>query len=150
MPDEVIDRDADCWEALLAVADAAGGHWPDTARCCAVALVLLFREVGEERLGVRLLADMRTVLGDDDQAATTAILDKLRALDESPWNDIRGKPLNDRGLAARLRPYGIKSRTIRIGSATPKGYRREDFVSAWRRYLPLPPEERNIRNTATL
>jgi hypothetical protein len=139
MPDEVIDRDADCWEALLAVADAAGGHWPDTARSCAVALVALFREEGEERLGVRLLADMRTVLGDDDQAATTAILDKLHALDESPWADIRGKPLNDRGLAGRLRPYGIRSHTIRVGSATPKGYRRADFVSAWRRYLPAPP-----------
>jgi len=70
-----------------------------------VALVALFREVGEERLGVRLLADMRTVLADDDQAATTAILDKLHALDESPWIDIRGKPLNDRRLAARLRPW---------------------------------------------
>jgi hypothetical protein len=149
MPGEVIDRDADCWEALLAVADAAGGHWPDTARCCAVALVLLFREEGEERLGVRLLADMRTVLGDDDQAATSAILTKLHNLDESPWADIRGKPLNDRGLAARLRPYGIKSRTIRVGSATPRGYRRADFLSAWKRYLPPPTEEQNNRNTAT-
>jgi hypothetical protein len=149
MPDEIVDRDADCWEALLAVAEAAGGHWPDTAQRCAVALVALFREVGEERLGVRLLADMRTVLGDDDQAATATILSKLHALDESPWADIRGKPLNDRGLAARLRPYGIKSRTIRIGSTTPKGYRREDFISPWRRYLSPPPEEQNKRNTAT-
>jgi hypothetical protein len=149
MPDDVIDRDADCWEALLAVADAAGGHWPDTARCCAVALVLLFREEGDERLGVRLLADMRTVLGDDDQAATTAILTKLHNLDESPWADIRGKPLNDRGLAALLKPYGIKSKTIRVGSATPRGYRRADFLSAWKRYLPPPPEEQNNRNTAT-
>jgi hypothetical protein len=135
MPDEIVDRDADCWEALLAVADAAGGHWPDTARCCAVALVLLFREVGEERLGVRLLSDMRTVLGNDDQAATSVILNKLQNLDESPWADIRGKALNDRGLAARLRPYGIKSHTIRVGTTTPKGYRRADFLSAWKRYL---------------
>jgi hypothetical protein len=92
---------------------------------------------------------MRTVLGDDDQAATTTILNKLHTLDESPWADIRGKPLNDRGLAARLRPYGIKSRTIRIGETTLKGYRRADFLSAWKRYLPPPPEERNSRNTAT-
>jgi hypothetical protein len=139
MPGEVTDRDADCWEALLAVADAVGGHWPDTARCCAVALVALLREEGEERLNVRLLADMRTVLADDEQAATSAILDKLHKLDESPWADIRGKPLNDRGLATRLRTYRIKSRTIRIGSTTPKGYRRADFADAWKRYLsPLP------------
>jgi len=59
MPGEVVDRDADCWEPLLAMADAADGHWPDTARCCAVALVLLLREEGEERLSLRLLADSR-------------------------------------------------------------------------------------------
>ena len=105
---------------------------------CGVALVLLFREEGDERLGVRLLADMRTVLGNEDQMATSVILNKLHTLDESPWADIRGKPLNDRGLAARLRPYGIKSHTIRIGSTTPKGYRREDFLGAWKRYLPPP------------
>jgi hypothetical protein len=93
---------------------------------------------------------MRAVLGDNDQLATTTILDALRALDESPWADIRGKPLNDRGLASRLRPYRIKSRTIRIGDTTLKGYRRVDFVSAWKRYLrPPPPDERNNRNTAT-
>jgi hypothetical protein len=138
MPDGITDRDADCWEALFAVADAAGDPWPDAARRCAVALVLLFREEGEERRGVRLLTDMRTVLGDNDQLATSTILDKLHALDESPWADIRGKPLNDRGLAMRLRPYRIKPRTIRVGDATPRGYRRTDFVSAWKRYLPAP------------
>ena len=31
MPAGVEDRDADVWEALLAVADEAGGHWPETA-----------------------------------------------------------------------------------------------------------------------
>ena len=39
MPDGVEDRDADVWEALLAVADAAGGYWPARARAAAVALV---------------------------------------------------------------------------------------------------------------
>lgn len=135
------DRDADCWEPLIATAEAAGGHWPETARCCSVALVELSRGDGEERLGIRLLSDMRTVLGTEEQAPTIAILDKLHKLDEAPWADIRGKPLNDRGLAVRLRPYGIKPRVIRVGSTTPRGYRREDFVDAWTRYLqPLPPE----------
>ncbi len=27
MPDRITDRNADCWEPLLAVADAAGGGW---------------------------------------------------------------------------------------------------------------------------
>jgi hypothetical protein len=138
MPDGIVDRDADIWEPLIAVADAAGDHWPETARVTAVTLVTHSREYGEERLGIRLLDDMRAVFGTDDQLPTKAILEKLRAIDEAPWADLRGKPLNDRGLAARLRPYSIKRCTIRIGSTTHKGYRREDFVDAWRRYLPPP------------
>ena len=39
MPAEVKDRDADVWEALLVVADVAGGDWPKRARVAAVALV---------------------------------------------------------------------------------------------------------------
>ena len=36
MPLSVNDRDADCWEPLLAIADAAGGDWPERARAAAV------------------------------------------------------------------------------------------------------------------
>ena len=39
MPPEITDRDADCWEPLLAIADAAGGDWPERAREAAVYLV---------------------------------------------------------------------------------------------------------------
>jgi len=142
MPDGIVDRDADIWEPLIAVADVAGGHWPETARATAVTLVTLSREYGEERLGIRLLDDMRTVFGDDEKLPTKVILEKLRGLDEAPWADLEGKPLNDRELAARLRSYSIKRRVIRIGSTTHKGYRREDFLDTWRRYLPppVPPE----------
>src|SRR5262249_38022119 len=35
MPDGVIDRDADIWELLIAVADAAGAQWSETARVTA-------------------------------------------------------------------------------------------------------------------
>jgi hypothetical protein len=59
----------------------------------------------------------------------------LIEIPESPWGDTRGKPLDERGLAHRLRQYEIKSRQIRIGETTMKGYRREDFVDAWRRYV---------------
>src|SRR5262249_15361348 len=38
MPEGITDRNADVWESLLAVADAAGGDWPAKARVAAVAL----------------------------------------------------------------------------------------------------------------
>jgi hypothetical protein len=65
--------------------------------------------------------------------------DALHSLDESPWGDIEGKPLNDRGLAVRLRPYGVKPKVVRIGDTTHRGYTREDFHDAWLRYLGPPP-----------
>jgi len=39
MPAGIEDRNADVWEALLAIADAAGVGWPERARVAAVALV---------------------------------------------------------------------------------------------------------------
>ncbi len=67
--------------------------------------------------------------------APTILFDEV----DTPWNDIRGKPLTDRGLAVRLRAYGIKPKLLRIGSAVSRGYRKEDFLDAWRRYLPSLP-----------
>ena len=66
MPAGVDDRDADMWEPLLAVADIAGGDWPNQAREAAKALVAVAREV-EPSLNIRLLADLRTVFGDEEQ-----------------------------------------------------------------------------------
>ncbi len=56
MPADVVDRDADVWEPLLAVADAAGGDWPQRARQAAAALVAQAKQ-STPSLGVRLLAD---------------------------------------------------------------------------------------------
>jgi hypothetical protein len=138
MPAGVEDRDADVWEALLAIADIAGGDWPKRARAAATALVKVTREE-EPSLGIRLLADLRLIFGETAELATREILQKLIALDEAPWGNINGKEvaLDARGLANHLRPFGVKSGTVRISEKdTPKGYKREDLVDVWRRYLP--------------
>src|SRR5262249_55184263 len=58
LPAGVEDRDADVWESIIAVADMAGGDWPERARAAAVALVAVGKEA-EPSLGVRLLGDLR-------------------------------------------------------------------------------------------
>src|SRR5690606_11710746 len=123
-------RDADVWEPLIAVADAAGDEWPKLARVAAVALVAESKEGGGVSLGIRLLHDIRQAFGDADAMATEAILRALHDMDDAPWADLKGKPLDSRGLSWRLKQYGIKPRTVRIGYATPKGYRREDLHDA--------------------
>jgi len=148
MPEGVEDRNADLWEALLAVADAAGGDWPNAARVAAVAIVADAKD-REPSLGIRLLADLRTVFGEAEAISTEGILLALHSLKEAPWNDLKGKPLNERGLATRLRQYEVKSKVVRIGEATPHGYTREALNDAWERYLPPLPSPAGSATSAT-
>jgi hypothetical protein len=138
LPLGLTDRAPDCWEPLVAIADYVGGAWPERARLAAVAL----HEERNERdpsLGVRLLADLRGVFGEAEHMFTDDILTRLRNMDESPWDDLYGKPLDSRGLARRLRKYGVKPKSVRIGERSAKGYDRSDLHDPWTRYLPSPP-----------
>jgi hypothetical protein len=130
LPAELDDRAQDSAEPLLAIADLAGGDWPDRARR---ALVELHggRDIDDESAGVRLLSDIRSVF-DDERLSTEAVLERLRDLEEAPWGDWFGKPLSARSLAKMLRPYGIGPHS----DGTSRGYRREAFEGAWARYLP--------------
>lgn len=141
MPEGVEDRDADVWEALLAVADLAGGKWPERARQAAVHLVGKSKDKSPT-LGTMLLRDVRTAFEDRARLSTEDLLAALVRMDESPWGDLRGKELDARGLARRLAKYGIKPRPLREGASVFKGYRREDFEDPWARYLPplMPPD----------
>lgn len=149
IPAELDDRAADGWEPLLAIADAAGGEWPQRARSAALAL-----SVGDSReddsLGVRLLSDIRGVFQacGTDRLTCAEMVGALVAMEEAPWGDIKGKPLDTRRLGWRLRPFGIRSRTIRLDDgSTPKGYLEEMFVDEWARYLPSLSLEKHTQHT---
>ncbi len=137
MPAGVEDRDADVWEALLAVADLAGDEWPERARVAAVALVAASKE-NKGSLGIQLLSDLRTVFdtAGEDRLSTDELIQKLTGIPESPWGDLRGKPLDSRSLAARLGKYEIKPKQQKIFNKNVRGYERTDFEDAWSRYLP--------------
>jgi hypothetical protein len=152
MPEGVADRSADVWEPILAVADAAGGHWPSTGRNACTALVKV-AENREGSLGVRLLGDLRRVFADagTDRMATEEILERLHRLDESPWADMRGKALDARGLAYRVRQYEVRPYQFRIGEALVRGYsipghERDGggLFDAFARYLPVPDPRSSV------
>jgi hypothetical protein len=82
MPDGISDRSADVWEALLGVADAAGGDWPKRACVTAVTLVMATRE-DRDSIGIRLLADLKEVFGEADTRPTDYLLAALHNLPES-------------------------------------------------------------------
>jgi hypothetical protein len=140
----VEDRAADVWEPLVAIADLAGGPWPQRARRACLALTA---DVDQDDASAaeRLLADLREVFADSERLTTTTILERLHLIDEAPWDDWFGKPLNARSLAKLLRPYGIKSKNVRVGTEQAKGYERADLADAWRRYSDAPASQASQR-----
>jgi Protein of unknown function (DUF3631) len=59
-----------------------------------------------------------------------------------------GKGLDARKLAAMLRPYGVRPRSLRIDDKTPKGYRADDLRDAWARYLPSGAQQAQLAQQA--
>lgn len=140
MPHGITDRPAEIWEPLLAIADTAGGHWPHTARNACRHFVL---DTGPQitSLGVRLLADLRELFTQAGTGGlrTTDILTALCDLDEAPWGDLDGKPLDARRLARELTRYNVKPSTFRDTAGPVKGYQNtgaHGLTDAWDRYLP--------------
>ncbi|HZN76208.1 MAG TPA: DUF3631 domain-containing protein [Micromonosporaceae bacterium] len=128
----VEDRAADTWEPLVAIADAAGGSWPDRARSAALHLVALEDAADVEvSLGARLLADIRDTFADWTVSflASTDLLSALRKIEDAPWREL---DMTAHALAGRLRPYGI--RPGRNATGTARGYRLDDFLEAFARY----------------
>lgn len=148
MPEGINDRDADVWEALLAVADLAGGCWPERARGAAVALVAASKERAPS-IGVLLLRDIREVFTNlgVDRLTTEQLLHGLNQMDESPWPTIRrGEQLDGRGLSQRLAKYNIGSK-LHAGERGLRGYVVAQFTDAWSRYLP--PQSATSATSAT-
>jgi hypothetical protein len=140
IPESLDDRAAECWGPLVAIAETAGGLWPDRARTAAVALSGPEREKTES-IGVRLLVDLRTIFGVGTRMPTHDILRDLYRLEESPWGDYSsGRPLSARQLASLLRPFGIRPSDHNFNGITRKGYDVSDgLAEAWQRYCAQPP-----------
>lgn len=142
MPPGIIDRPADTWEPLLAVADQAGGEWPGHARRACVALNAV-RADADPSIGVRLLADVRELYAATgrDRLFTATIVDHLNGIDEAPWSGWHKEAgLKARDLARLLRDFGVRSKNVRAGTEQAKGYELVDLADAFIRYLaPHPP-----------
>lgn len=149
VPTELRDRAADNWRALLAIADVAGGEWPDRARRAALLLTGAAEEDGDGDVGVLLLADIRDLfeaLG-SDRLPSGDIAAALAKLEDRPWPEWgrQQKPISATGIARILRPFQVRPKRLRIEGETAgvRGYERADLEDAWERYVPSdlePPE----------
>jgi putative DNA primase/helicase len=135
VPEELNDRAADNWRPLLAIADLAGGEWPERARQAAL---VLSGENTDGAVGVELLKDIRLAFGEDDDIRSADLVAKLAEDEERPWADwSHGRALTQKQLGRLLTPFGITSETVSIpGLKDAKGYKRCRFEEAWESYCP--------------
>ena len=143
MPHGITDRPADVWEPLVAIADLAGGAWPSRARRSAVVLNGQ-RQSSDPSIGVRLLSDVRDAYESTGWPARLATDDLLKVLcdrDDATWGDLRGKAIDSRFLAQRLKPYGVTPQKFREGDQTKRGDPLADLRGPWARYLSPPSGE---------
>jgi hypothetical protein len=155
------DRAKDMWEPLLAIADIAGGEWPVRVRAAGKALVdASERLLAEINIDVLLLCDIRDIFAEEfpdghiahkaetgrpdegPRLSSKQLLERLHAIEERPWSNWgkEKKPMTGKVLGDRLRPYGIRSGTVRIdGVPKAKGYYLHSFKDAFARYAPTSP-----------
>jgi hypothetical protein len=136
LPDGFFNRVAANWHLLLAIADAAGGEWPEKAREAASTIAKVKATV-DASIGVQLLGDIRAIFdGQTDCVFSSALIGHLTIDPESPWAEYhRGKPITQKQVANLLRAFGIASATVWINGKSAKGYKQAVFEDAWIRYL---------------
>jgi Protein of unknown function (DUF3631)/CHC2 zinc finger len=154
LPEELSDRAQDISEPLIAIADLAGGIWPEKLRN---ALIKLCGEEEDTDTGVKLLQAIKRVFDHSgkDKLPTIDILEGLVAIeDDAPWalwyeDDLKHGKLKKAGshLARKLKRYKIKPGKIRFGDDTAQGYYRSQFEKCWERYLPASSRPFEINGT---
>jgi putative DNA primase/helicase len=138
MPETLHDRAADNWRPLLAIADRAGGRWPELARKAACDLTGV---EDDGALNVTLLTDVRTAFGPAAVMRSADLAAALAADPEAPWATFnRGNPISQRQIARMLGQFGIISDTVHPpGLSQGKGYKRADLEPQWESYCPPDP-----------
>ena len=137
----VEDRAADTWEPLVIVADLAGGPWPRLARAGV-------RADGRRRSGGRGGPPQRRA---DPRRHPPGLRRPARGGQpvhrgtppppapgpRGPWAEWGRGGLTARELGRMLRDFDIRPGNVRMADGTQrKGYTRNKFLDAWRRYCP--------------
>jgi len=152
VPFDLHDRAADNWRAMLAIADRAGGHWPDMARRAARAAAATSDQ--EDSARVMLLGDIRGIFKRRgiDRLPSVEIVGDLVEMEHRPWPEWKEvKPITLRQIAALLKPFGISPASIRpTGEKTARGYYLSAFEDAFLSYIPPidPTQQHNPQETA--
>jgi Protein of unknown function (DUF3631) len=150
LPDGLSDRAEDVLEALFAIADLAGGDWPQRARLAAVSLMGYAARIAleaDQHLGLELLTDIKAIFAGKKNPfsiSTDDIIKALVELEDRPWSTFTkgDKPITPHRLRLMLKVFNVqKPEKMRDGDDTFRGYKFEAFSDAFSRYLPSEPAQ---------
>jgi putative DNA primase/helicase len=151
VPNQLNDRAQDNWRPLLAIADIAGGEWPELAR--AAALQISGADQFDESVKVMLLQDIHAIFQNQQagHVASEILCQALGEMEERPWPEWKnGKRITPRQLAQLLKPFDIQPKQTRVDSSNIRAYHLEDFRDALSRYAYLSATVLQVNNDAGL
>jgi hypothetical protein len=137
MPAWLDNRVGDLWWLMFAIADLAGGDWPELARGAARAVTAASDVTS---IGVQLLGDIKAIFVGGGLAGEVVItsqdlVGKLTSDQDCLWSEWRSaKPLTQNQLARLLKPFGIAPQQVRLKTGRQvRGYSGfiQDSASSW-------------------
>ena len=98
---------------------------------------------------MRLLTDLHKIFADAEPTRSRPRpFCRLVDMEDAPWGDLRGRPLDSRGLSRRLKPYGITPR-VYASAIQRRGDTAGRHHDAWSRYCPLSVPRSESATSAT-
>jgi len=136
-----------------------GRRLPDTTLSRAIIVEMKRKSPGEAAqvdasLGSELIRNIRSAFEEAGNPACLSSVDlpaRLTANPEWPWARAqKGNPLDQRGLASRLRDYGVRPEVVHpTRDVSPRGYKLATFRDVFERYLQGDSENLTARTHAT-
>lgn len=129
------DRAVDNWIPLFTIANMAGEKWLEKVKSSYVSLTNQDEEPTSQLL---LLEDIRGILQahENDKIPSKTLVKLLIKLEERPWIEChKGEPMTQNLLSNMLKPFSIRSKTIRYSGQTCKGFEKKQFADSFKRYL---------------
>lgn len=134
-PDLGNDRAVDNWLPMFTIAKLVSDNWFEK---CKAAYVILNQHENEPEQSTLLLADIKEIFNNhnENKIPSADLVNKLTEDKDKPWCECKnGRAISQSHLAQMLKGYGIKSKGIRVGGKTPRGYELQQFADTFDRYL---------------
>jgi hypothetical protein len=137
MPLELDDRSQNNWEGIYKIASVIDEKC--LARIKTASISLGKNALSEDSEGIQLLKDIKEICNDDPEVsafpsgALTICLNKMEDKQWISYNRHRG--IDQSQLSRLLKPYEIHPKQQKIDGRNIRGYKRDDFEDAFKRYL---------------